>query len=174
MPQKIAEVDIQILKCSHALQRDHSMDPTTGNSLGQFMGVFSLGCGRWGFSLPPCGLLYVWHGNSRNSRIVRLFSAISAISAIFRYFSNVANTVAEDNADAGVWDTWSSLHFLVGVRKAKNIITQIFHNRSRNTLPTRCAEFLLYFCYFLLFSAISAISAIFCYFRNQEIIFYFS
>ena len=102
------------------------------NSLGQFMVALSIGCGRWGFSLPPCGLLYVWHGNSRNSRIVRLFSAISAISAIFRYFSNVANTVAEDNADAGVWDTWSSLHFLVGVRKAKNIITQIFHNWSRN------------------------------------------
>ena len=69
MSQKIAERDIQILKCSHALRRDHSMDPTTGNSLGQFMVVLSLGCGRWGCSLPPCGLLYVWCGNSRNSRI---------------------------------------------------------------------------------------------------------
>ena len=50
---------------------------------------------------------------------IRLFSAISAISAIFRYFSNVANTVAEDNADAGVWDTLSSLHFLIRCPKSK-------------------------------------------------------
>ena len=58
-----------------------------------------------------------------------------------------------------VWDTLSSLHFLHGVRKAKNIITPIFHNCFRSIpsiqyqdfcyLSAFCLLFLLFVCFFI-------------------------